>query len=335
VPRTVHVICGDAGGLTKGLAVSSKDMVSLCDYLPSGPVRGFSDLESWRAARLAFWEGVYAAAAERPKQRRKCAKHWAVHPVIPEPERLIDASEVVLWLGTGLAEQLMLTWMPQFLRAVGARGAKLHVVQFERNSSGVGISEVAYVTSDEIRAAPAVRALGDTEFAYLDVAWRAITCSEPDTLLRLLHDDSAALPILRAALRRVLWRFPDFRSGVSRQDAQLLSSTRDHGPAAASVVGRSVIALENEGDRAGDLLLWWRLRRLADPALPHPAVTIAGVQGWIAGAEVNLTSVGERIARGELNFVELNGIDDWVGGVHLDSRVGDVWFRRDDALIRR
>ena len=92
--------------------------------------------------------------------------------------------------------------------------------------------------------------------------------------------------------------------------------------------------VENEGDRAGDLLLWWRLRRLADPALPHPAVSIAGVQGWIASAEVNLTSVGERIAGGELNFVELNGIDDWVGGVHLDSRVGDVWFRRDDALIR-
>ena len=62
--RAIHVICGDAGGLSKGFAIPSKDVVSLRDYLPSGPVRGFSDLESWRAGRLAFWEGVYAAAAE-------------------------------------------------------------------------------------------------------------------------------------------------------------------------------------------------------------------------------------------------------------------------------
>jgi len=27
-------------------------------------------------------------------------------------------------------------------------------------------------------------------------------------------------------------------------------------------------------------------------------------------------------------------IDDWVGGVHLDSRSGRVWIHRDGALIR-
>ena len=84
--RAIHVICGDAGGLSKGFAIPSKGVVSLRDYLPSGPVRDFSDLESWRAGRLAFWEGVYAAAAECPKQRQKRAKHWASHSIIPEPD---------------------------------------------------------------------------------------------------------------------------------------------------------------------------------------------------------------------------------------------------------
>jgi hypothetical protein len=100
------------------------------------------------------------------------------------------------------------------------------------------------------------------------------------------------------------------------------------------VIVRSIIALESMGDRDGDVLLLWRLRRLADPALRHPAVTISGGQGSMAGAEVHLTDVGERVARGEVNFVELNGIDEWVGGVHLDSRVGDVWFHRDFDLVR-
>ena len=36
---------------------------------------------------------------------------------------------------------------------------------------------------------------------------------------------------------------------------------------------------------------------------------------------------------GRRNFVELNGVDDWVGGVHLDSRTGVVWFRRGEELV--
>ena len=159
---------------------------------------------------------------------------------------------------------------------------------------------------------------------------RGILSPDARALLRVLQDDSAPLPRLRAALHRLLWRYPDLRSGVNRQDAQLLSNTRDYGPAAVSVIGRSIAALE----RVGDVLLWWRLRRLAGPALPHPAVTMTGVQSEISRTDVHLTPVGERIARGELNFVELNGIDDWVGGVHLDSRVNDVWFHRDGLLIR-
>ena len=91
--RAIHVICGGFGGLAKALAVSSKEVVSRRDYLPAGPLRAFGDIERWRAGRLAFWEGVYAGIAERPKARRRRVKHWADHPIVPEPDRLIDAWE--------------------------------------------------------------------------------------------------------------------------------------------------------------------------------------------------------------------------------------------------
>ena len=29
----------------------------------------------------------------------------------------------------------------------------------------------------------------------------------------------------------------------------------------------------------------------------------------------------------------MNGIEDWVGGVHLDSRVGDVWYHQDKKIV--
>ncbi len=333
--RAIHVICGEFGGLAEALAASSKEVVSLRDYLPAGPLRELSNVESWRATRLAFWDGVYSVTAKTAKRRRRGLVRWGDHPIVPEPDRFIDAEAITLWLGTGLSEQLVLAWMPQFLRAIGAPGANLNVVQFERNRSGEEITEARYLNLEGIQAAPAARAIGEAELAYLDVVWRGVTSPDPGPLMRLLHDRSAPLPRLREALHGLLWRYPDFRSGLSRQDASLLANTRDYGPAASGVIVRSIIALEKLGDRDGDVLLLWRLRRLANPALRHPAVTISGGQGLIAGAEVHLTDAGERIARCELNFVELNGIDEWVGGVHLDSGVDDVWFHRAFALVRR
>jgi hypothetical protein len=84
----------------------------------------------------------------------------------------------------------------------------------------------------------------------------------------------------------------------------------------------------------GDNWLFSRLWRLADPALSHPAVVLTGEQTTIRGTEARLTRDGEQFLKAALNFVELNGIDDWVGGVHLDSRVGEVWFHQDKMLLR-
>ena len=46
-----------------------------------------------------------------------------------------------------------------------------------------------------------------------------------------------------------------------------------------------------------------------------------------------ITDAGRAVLNGEANAVALNGIDDWVAGVHLDSKAGRVWFHRDGELV--
>jgi hypothetical protein len=46
-----------------------------------------------------------------------------------------------------------------------------------------------------------------------------------------------------------------------------------------------------------------------------------------------MTEAGQRIVSGAVNAVELNGIDDWIGGVHLDSSSNRVWFTKDGHVI--
>ena len=75
--------------------------------------------------------------------------------------------------------------------------------------------------------------------------------------------------------------------------------------------------------------------RLADPKLREPLSKSRAHAPSIATAEVRLTPFGQRILDGQANFVDANGIDDWVFGVHLQSDAGRVWFHRDGELIRR
>jgi Domain of unknown function (DUF1835) len=169
---TIHVVCGPYDDLSKAFSISSRDIICLRDDLSCGPLGSLSDLDGWIAMRRAYWDHV---ADDRPaiRKRRRRLNSVPEEYVFGSLDRLADANEVAIWVGTGLAEQLALAWMPQFLRAIGRR------------------------------------------------------------------------------------------------------------------------------------------------------------------PEAHLTPEGEQFLRGELNFVELNGIDDWVGGVHLDSRTGDVWFNQDRKIVRR
>ena len=51
--------------------------------------------------------------------------------------------------------------------------------------------------------------------------------------------------------------------------------------------------------------------------------------------EVVLTEAGESVLVARANAVELNGIDDWMLGVHLDSKRRSVWYQMDGTLATR
>jgi hypothetical protein len=84
-----------------------------------------------------------------------------------------------------------------------------------------------------------------------------------------------------------------------------------------------------------DNYLFQRLHRLAENVLPKPLLTFSGDTTRLRGTEVRLTEYDEAILAAKGNAVEWNGIDEWVGGVHLDSRNGRVWFQTGETLVPR
>jgi hypothetical protein len=108
---------------------------------------------------------------------------------------------------------------------------------------------------------------------------------------------------------------------------------RDEGPRATHVVGYTMAHDMDFPEWMADGYLFQRLHRLGDSALTRPLLTLSGDTKQLRGTEVRLTQHGEAILAGKGNAVEWNGIDEWVAGVHLDSRNGRVWFHTEQTLV--
>jgi hypothetical protein len=321
----IQVALGDtaAGSLRQARTLPpAATLLILRDHLACGPLPPLHSLTQWRDLRRAFWESVDPPDPD--------------YPSFNSPDDLAilgDARSITMWLGTGIADQLQLAWLVQALRLLGADPARLGTVQF----SGVGrkvfeVVSVAVLNPAEIAAHPPAAPLPEGAIAELDAAWAAVTAPEPAALTNYLASFSGALPLLPRAVRTLLNRYPDHASGLGVWDRQLLKWTAAKGPCAARVIGHTMGYAMDGPDWVGDVYLFHRLQRLGAADLPHPLLSLNRHSAPMRETTVEITDTGRAVLRNKANAVRLNGIDDWIAGVHLESRAGRVWFNRGGTL---
>ena len=332
--RVVHVVLGEsaAGSFRQsGIAADPNDMFTLRDALACGPLLPIGDVRSWTEQRRAYWEELRAGEDDEESK-----------DLYSDPLHLRSSGEIALWLGTELGDQIGLAWLPAFLRALDVRLPELKTVQFQHGPGRMEAISLAMLNPKQIAAHPPAVSLTPDNLAELDVVWSALTSPDPDALVKYLGTMSFRFPFLTRTLREGLGRYPDASSGVNRWDARLLRNVRTAGPRSVMVIGHTLAdgmdALHSGSggrDQVGDVWLYRRLVRLAETTLREPALAIQGSPTDYRNSQVQLTPFGQRVLEGKANFVDANGIDDWVFGVHLQSEAGRVWFHRDGNLIRR
>jgi hypothetical protein len=138
----------------------------------------------------------------------------------------------------------------------------------------------------------------------------------PTNIELLIARDTTALPFLAPALRRHLEQFPSVENGLSRTERQALSVLRDQGPLPALQLFFAVQKMENPLF-IGDLSFFAILRELASAQFPL-------LQMESNAGAVTLTEVGRRVLDLQDDHVKLNGIERWLGGVHLTG-ANAVW----------
>lgn len=292
------------------------------DVLHEGPVRAGLDHAALRGERAAYLSTAGFDAADIIERG-----------LVTRDEALAAAhsdDEIVLWFEHDLYDQLHLLQILDRLDhpCVTAVLAGDYLGGQRPNTLREWFAARQAVTSSQ-------RALAAR-------AWAAFCCPDPTDLLAFIADHAASDPDAGAsrdlrhlvpALRRHLEQFPWTGTGLSRTQAQSLSAVAG----GAVRVRDTFIAANHDLEPAvfmGDSTWWCHIRPLI--VAPRPLLEIHGQKpptwqdpAWwhddVAAPRLALTADGEAVLGGRADHIALNGVDRWLGGVHVTTRSPWRW----------
>ncbi len=82
----------------------------------------------------------------------------------------------------------------------------------------------------------------------------------------------------------------------------------------------------DSGVLINDDYLYFRLRQLSNHQNPQPLIKLEGNLTSVRETTVSLTEFGRSVVEGNASSYPVNPIDEWIGGVHLSSENGNIWF---------
>ena len=213
--------------------------------------------------------------------------------------RFRDHEEVVLWFEHDLYDQLQLLQILDWFSQQHLGGTRLSLISVNRYLGSMHPEQLRplFDSRHEVNA---------RELKTARTAWDAFCSSEPTGLAALVDEDTSALPFLRDALLRHLEQFPSLHNGLSRAERQILQLTGS----GISGFGELFPAAQkmDENIWMGDSTFEQYLRRLA--GAKHPLLDSVN-SGFLT------TDFGRAVYEGKEDHVRANGINRWLGGVHL------------------
>ncbi len=330
----MNILNGDsaAGVFKQAFKMPKEEIIVFRDVLSCGPIKSFKDADNWIQYREEYWHKILADNAIEPYSFKDSPRDFFTNF-----QELKDASEIKLWIGSSLSEQLLLAFIVTALVDNDIDTSKVSVYQFhELEGLNYEIHGIGLLHPDNIkRHSEPIKLTKDILAVCLD-AWNAMLDSTPDSLIMFLTGNHSSLPLMFRAMTRLLYRYPNIENGLTYWDEALLSYVTSNWTKAARIIGNAMCHDNNNkeewADRVGDASLYTWLKDLARPTLTKPLVEMSAMNYSMRETEVSITQFGSAVKDGRENKVTTNGINDWVGGVHLDSSQGGTWFRDKEKL---
>jgi hypothetical protein len=315
----LHVLNGDATRVPLEQSGVPGQLLVHVDVLHDGPAPAGFDREGWRRVRAEHLAGD----AYPPDD---IVQSW--RDADATLERYAAYDEVVFWFEHDLFDQLLLIRHLDWLSRVSdlSRFRLICIGEFPGHPRFAGLGEL---NPRELASLfPDRRPITAGQVALGSTLWAAFTAPDPRPFASLVLDgDTAALPFAAGALRRHLEDFPAIANGLARTERQILTAL-EGGARSAHEIFAACGDME-ERRYMGDLTFWTILRRLTRGRTPLMATDGSFPPDRPPSGTFTLTPAGGDVLHGHADHLALNGIDRWMGGVHLT----DGRYRWDGSTI--
>ncbi len=307
----LHILNGESTEATLSQTAIGGERFSFRDALIAGPAPAVNGSD-WRRIRATHLAEAYGVEFET------CENGFARQQQVFESFK--DYEEVTLWFESDLFCQAnllyVLDWCAQ--RHPATKLSLICIGEFPGRANFRGFGELTPPELASLFDKRSEITAGQLELAVR--AWQAYRSEDPRELERLLQTDTSALPFLDAALRLQLRRFPSARNGLNKIENTGLELIGQGASRFDDLFSRFVVAEPNYG--LGDAQYWNALQKLKRG--PSPLLTIEGKQEAMSESGFAITVAGRSVLSGAADRVTLNGIDEWLGGVHLQGRA-NIW----------
>jgi hypothetical protein len=326
----LHILNGDSAANSLRESGLAGEILAFREALMEGPTpRGLLSADEWFSTRAAFLSNGYEPDVE--------ACRTSLLRQYEAMGRFRDHDVVTVWVGPDLFCQVTMIYLLSW---------------FEQQQRGT--TRLSLVCVNEVPGIADFRCLGQLEPAQLaslfdqrqevtalhlglaSKAWQAYSSPDPQAIEALLGEETSPLPYLRDAMLLHLARFPSVRNGVGaigNRALKLISEGQTTFKELFPEFGKAEPAYG-----LGDTQFWSDLKLMGQTR--EPLLIIEGVaelnrtsfgNGFI-NATFELTETGAAVLAGTSDFIETNGVDRWLGGVHLTDSGCWRWDEQNQKL---
>jgi len=317
MPEALHISNGDATDVPgTGLA---RRVVYWRDILHEGPVPEVAPAEL-RRIRAGYLTGYQSA--ERAEIMRQ----------FTERDQALEANrdgEYVLWFEADLYDQLQIAEILPRLADLGVPAERITLICIGEHAGIARFGGLGELTAGQLRELPHTNACARLTPAALELAtraWAAFRAPTPEGLGTIAAARLGELRFLGEAFDRLSREYPATRDGLSLTERRVLAAVADGAADAGTAFVRA--GARETRPYMGDTTCFGRMDRMAQG--PHPLLRLNPPGRPVERTTgVRLTGTGAQVVAGQADQIALNGIDRWIGGVHLQGH--HVPWRWDDG----
>jgi hypothetical protein len=309
----LHIHNGDSAAETAQKSDIPGEHLAWREALVCGPAPGGLSDEEFRIVRARHLADAYGVALEKCENDLRAQEESL--------SRFPDHDEVVLWFEHDLFCQVQLIFLLNWLAQRDLGRTKLSLISIREFPGIADFRGLGQLNEEQLSSLfPQRQKVTAAQLQLGSKAWAAYSSANPKEIESLIESDLSPLPFLKIALGKHLRRFPSTDNGLGRiGNVGLELIAKGYGNFKS--LFPAFVRFEPEYG-FGDAQLYRELRRMSDASTPLLKLSGVDRRGSKDSAKMLLSSFeitryGKAVMAGEGDFILSNGIDQWLGGVHL------------------